>query len=150
MTDSKIYLASHRRTKDLGTRGFRNIFEYLPDYYKIGIATDPKRRLSGMQTGTPHKLTLESVIETDDAKSVESELHSINSMRHYRGEWFQLPLNMTNSLKGLDYIDSDNIEAVRKYRDYEQPDWKISLYVQLMRVRGGEIESEIPEVRPRY
>jgi hypothetical protein len=56
---------------------------------KIGIAKDLESRLSGLQTGSPDKLTLMGLIRPDtDPKYLENRLHNKFSKHHSHGEWF--------------------------------------------------------------
>lgn len=59
--------------------------------YKIGISQNPKKRLSGLQTGSPFKLSLVQTENPVDAGRVEKYLHDKLSRYHFRGEWFDLP-----------------------------------------------------------
>lgn len=68
------------------------------EYHKIGITSDVKARLSMMQTGSPHKLTLTACWPVQNAKEDERQLHSMLESYHIRGEWFKLPKELVASL----------------------------------------------------
>ena len=53
---------------------------------KIGYSNNPSKRLSGLQTASPHDLTLFRVLpgEIED----EHDLHQRFSIHRVRGEWF--------------------------------------------------------------
>jgi len=137
----KLYLISHVKTEDIGV-GRRMMYEHLPDYYKIGIAGDPKHRLSNMQSATPHKLELITTVECDNAKGVERELHGIYRWLKKRGEWFKPSTDLRNSLIGLDELEEDDVRAVHKSK--QKGDWKAerSLYVMIHRAREGALDYE--------
>lgn len=62
------------------------------DFVKIGYTnTSPLTRLAELQTGCPHILELESVIETTAPKTVETRIHAALKKHHYRGEWYKIP-----------------------------------------------------------
>ena len=61
---------------------------------KIGIAADPKKRLKGLQTGSPHTLSLKHIEPVGVAASaIEREVHRALAGRRLPGgsEWFDLP-----------------------------------------------------------
>lgn len=56
---------------------------------KIGKSDDPKKRLSGMQTGSPVRLVLLALIDCGkDASGTEQMLHEKFRDNHTGGEWF--------------------------------------------------------------
>lgn len=74
---------------------------------KIGRGADPVSRLADLQTGSASRLELVAVIQTDDSKSLEAELHKRFSEHRSHCEWF----HCTDELQNL--IDSNAIEATR-------------------------------------
>jgi hypothetical protein len=56
-------------------------------FVKIGYSNNPSKRLSGLQTASPHDLTLFRVLpgEVED----EHDLHQRFSSHRVRGEWFE-------------------------------------------------------------
>lgn len=57
---------------------------------KIGIAEDPERRLARLQTAHHDRLYLLAVIPTDEARTLEAELHERFASSRRRGEWFEI------------------------------------------------------------
>lgn len=56
--------------------------------YKIGIANDPLRRLTQLQTGHPSKLSILLLLK--GSTQLEKELHQRFSTKRIQGEWFML------------------------------------------------------------
>lgn len=54
---------------------------------KIGLAIEPERRLSELQTGNPHELTLRASVK--GGRVAERKYHRSFSEFHIRGEWFE-------------------------------------------------------------
>lgn len=54
--------------------------------YKIGLSTNPRRRLAQLQTSSPALLTVEAVFAGD--RNVEQSLHSRFAASRLEGEWF--------------------------------------------------------------
>jgi len=77
--------------------------------YKIGIATNIKRRLSNMQTSSPEELKLIFKHRTDQPDKLEKSLH--NYFKYYRirnnGEWFRF-----EDKKIIDWLRKDFQEFV--------------------------------------
>lgn len=60
-------------------------------YYKIGITQgDVSRRVAQLQTGSPHKIHVIRVIETDHPRDLERDLHEMLRHKRVEGEWFKL------------------------------------------------------------
>jgi hypothetical protein len=136
---AKLYLVSHNPVDEYGIGLNKSRIQKAADYYKIGIATDPERRLSVMQSGSPHRLELETTVECDQPEDVESDLHSIYRPYHKLGEWFSLPSAPQNSLRAVDYLSSENTKVLSRLRNTRRWDWEKGFYVQLMEIRDGEI-----------
>jgi predicted GIY-YIG superfamily endonuclease len=58
------------------------------EHVKIGRSADPRRRLSGFQTGSPTELRLLHLIATPDAARLEAALHARYAQHRTHGEWF--------------------------------------------------------------
>lgn len=73
-------------------------------FVKIGIADNPKKRLSELQVGCPFKLELVRAFASRDPRRDEKSLHHSLGKHHERGEWFRLtdPLSqlLTHWAKG--------------------------------------------------
>jgi ribosomal protein L20 len=59
------------------------------NYYKIGRSDNIDRRISEMQTGSPHLVQLVHKFETTDGKA-EKLLHQIFKRKNRNREWFEL------------------------------------------------------------
>lgn len=57
---------------------------------KIGKASNPEKRLLGLQVGCPYPLKFLSKKHTKFASRLESDLHKHFGDRRLRGEWFDL------------------------------------------------------------
>ena len=138
MSDAQIYLIGHREVEDhFGPLGIESGLRLPIDYYKIGIATNPRQRLSNLSLGTPHELELVTTIESNNAEVVESQLHSIYSCSKKKGEWFKLTRNDINSFIALNQLEPEDLDPLN---DGIIPSWlnsQTSLYVEVERVRRG-------------
>ncbi|MFI5638316.1 GIY-YIG nuclease family protein [Streptomyces goshikiensis] len=79
---------------------------------KIGIASDPKRRLSEIQTGNPARLVIFAVFHGN--ARTERALHKRFATRRLSGEWF-------------DFVGLDPVQAVTAAgltRDFDYPLWE--------------------------
>lgn len=117
MSERKIYFASHSDTKSRmypspDVTHTKRVVNTLPSHYKIGIATDPTSRVSSMSTGTPHEIQLVTVINSDDAKYVEEELHHHFRPFHYHGEWFEISKQTVDEFHDIDYLSSQEVDWV--------------------------------------
>jgi Meiotically up-regulated gene 113 len=55
---------------------------------KIGVASNPKRRLQALQTGCSEILQMLHAVPTEYAKLLETKLHTLLHCYHEHGEWF--------------------------------------------------------------
>ena len=72
-------------------------------YHKVGISDDPLRRLEQLQGMNPLKLTLLETKEyatRESARKAELEAHRSLEYAHLRGEWFMIPLDALEDLRG--------------------------------------------------
>jgi len=147
MTEKQVYLIAHCEKGYYYHRGrYFEAYEGIPEFYKIGIAEQPDRRLTNMSSGTPHELHLLTTIQTEDAEKTERLLHQYYSSYQVNGEWFRLLTNAVNSLKGLDRIDNSSLgDVVRKQAAFDL-DPKIPLYVHLKKEEPVSIDhsEEVP------
>jgi len=58
------------------------------EFVKIGYSKDTKKRLSGLQSSNPYKLSIEAELEGDI--HLERLIHDDLEGKHYSGEWFKL------------------------------------------------------------
>lgn len=59
------------------------------DVCKIGISTNPDKRLKQLQTGCPYKLSILAIVKGMDYES-ERNLHKRYSEYRINGEWFRI------------------------------------------------------------
>lgn len=71
------------------------------EYVKIGISSDARYRLRGLQSSNPRKLTLLYTGKTTEAFAQEQHLHKIYKDDHIRGEWFKLTETIKEHIKIL-------------------------------------------------
>lgn len=62
-----------------------------PKHVKIGIASDVKRRIAGIQTGCPYRVGLVKSWLTPNARIIEKRAHRAFGKYQSAGEWFTLP-----------------------------------------------------------
>jgi len=60
------------------------------DIYKIGIASDIKKRIKALQTGCPYVLYAVTSYKVKKPATVEKMLHLVYCSKRIRGEWFRL------------------------------------------------------------
>lgn len=81
---------------------------------KIGVATNVRDRLSGLQIGSPEPLHVLAVIE-NAGLSEERELHAKFARHHIRGEWFSLDGDLAAFVADLPaYEHKADTEAVAR------------------------------------
>ncbi len=66
------------------------------EFYKIGIADDPRARLGQLQIGNPDTLELVRYWPSYDAEAEEKYIHNLLGCYHHKGEWFKLPKLLIN------------------------------------------------------
>jgi len=67
-------------------------------YYKIGVSSNPLRRIQDLQTASPYSLRLIGFSGFKDPVAAESALHSRFSECHERGEWFDFSDKVATTL----------------------------------------------------
>jgi hypothetical protein len=74
-----------------------------PHRAKIGLATDPKRRLAAANTWSPSaRFHLSGQVHFTDAPTAERVAHRLLKDKAVRGEWFRVhPDEALNLLRGL-------------------------------------------------
>lgn len=83
---------------------------------KIGIATDPLKRLGTLQTGCPERLELVRTIDYPDratARRAEKALHTRFDLFHIHGEWFQNRTLITDWFNGIK-TERDRLKGAAK------------------------------------
>jgi len=77
--------------KDVSKKPHQKVYfirEVGTELVKIGKSHDPEERLKTLQTGTPHKLELMHVVDSE--KRDENWFHQKLSEFHVTGEWYRL------------------------------------------------------------
>jgi predicted GIY-YIG superfamily endonuclease len=90
-------------------------------YFKVGVARNPERRLSELQTGNPEPLNIEALILCPSEKSaygLESLLHKKFSRRKVRSEWFFFGRKEREIHKGRQTVYNTIIDVV-SHPNYE-------------------------------
>ena len=76
---------------------------------KIGVASDPWKRLSKMQSDSPCELTMLAIIEGDETD--ERALHQKFSSDRLNGEWFVFSDALRSLVRGLPKAEKPKREA---------------------------------------
>ena len=60
------------------------------NYYKIGVSSNPKKRIKQLQTGNLDKLTLFYEFKSNYPFKLEKALHNKFNLTNKNGEWFEI------------------------------------------------------------
>lgn len=74
---------------------------------KIGMADNPRTRLSGLQSGNPNKLVIWRTYPTphrDIARALERGFHSVMKKKRVSGEWFDVTPRQAEGLMRLNIV----------------------------------------------
>lgn len=101
------------------------VIERKSDAIKIGVATDIRRRLAQLQTGSPNKLKLMGWITPEDDYGTEKELHKRYKEKRVPGgggkEWFAISqdgvLRELQQARGFIPRNADSFEIIGYDRD---------------------------------
>lgn len=104
------------------------IIEHPHGFVKIGVSSQPLRRLDTFQTGCPYGLSLLGVIETDEPFSVEASLHEKYEGEKQSGEWFNLDTRQRAHL--LKLVDLGKEAVNRRYARSKEQRREITLKQQ--------------------
>lgn len=80
--------------KGLYSKGSSSKFLYfirVNDYVKIGVSSNPERRLNDLQGSCPYPA--EIIWVEENTEGLEEFYHTLYEDRHHRGEWFLLKEN---------------------------------------------------------
>lgn len=124
----------------LSVTGFIYLIQFSNEQiFKIGLTTDLKSRLSGIQSGSPYKLTANAVFVVRHAPAlvVETLAHKVAAERGSRmsGEWFEITNNdalqsieKAGTEAGAKLLTTDQLIALTKKKtDYEHAAHKANL-----------------------
>ena len=101
------------------------VIERKSDAIKIGVATDIRRRLAQLQTGSPNKLELMGWITPEDDYGTEKVLHKRYNEKRVPGgggkEWFAISqdvvLRELQQARGFIPRNADSFEIIGYDRD---------------------------------
>ena len=62
----------------------------ISNFYKIGRTSNPSRRFKELSQLLPFEIEVVAIVPTDDAPTLEWQLHQRYAEQHQRGEWFKL------------------------------------------------------------
>lgn len=86
--------------------------------YKIGIATNPYKRIKNLQTGNAEVLQIITTYKTLNYNTIEKALHNRFSYIRKEGEWFEFDLDIElNFLKYCELYDK-NINLIKNNNVY--------------------------------
>ena len=88
-------------------------------YIKIGSTDNVSTRIASLQTGCPHRLNLLFSVFCDDARGLESLMHTYFAEYHMHGDWFHLPSDTPRILELLAFLYSQSSRTVQ--REAQQP-----------------------------
>lgn len=96
---------------------------------KIGVATNPAKRLAGLQTSNGRKLSLVHVESHDRAEYLEKLAHAILKDKRAQGEWFNVtPDEACSAVKeAIQRLESEAVDDIFPERDYDGPRKTMSL-----------------------
>ena len=95
------------------------------DYIKIGVASDIYKRIKGIQTGNPKKVSLVEYLEfqcKEYALFAEKELHRMFAERRTHGEWFDIA-NDYDFLMFIRRIDHDYNSIKTEFGNFMDAHW---------------------------
>ncbi len=84
--------------------------------YKIGISSNPIKRLKSLQTGNDKTLKLIKKVLCENYSKVETTLHNKYNHLKINGEWFELSEeDILNFEKDCEKID-ENFKIIKKFK----------------------------------
>ncbi len=70
-------------------------------FYKIGRTVEPERRISDIRNILPGRSEIVAIIDTQDAPTLERQLHQRYTENRKRGEWFALTDAQVREICGI-------------------------------------------------
>jgi hypothetical protein len=89
------------------------VLRKLNPYVKIGMTYDFKKRVSGIQTGSPLQLKFFGIIECNDPRVVEKFLHTLLKKDRLVGEWFKVSQGLIDAIKTRYKVRDNNLDDLR-------------------------------------
>jgi len=93
-------IAQPKKTKK-PTPGYIYLIRSMTGYYKIGKSKEPERRIKSLGVQLPFAIEPVAIIETDNMRKLERELHQKFDDQRGDGEWFALTPGDVQYIKGL-------------------------------------------------
>lgn len=81
-------------------------------YAKIGKATDVRKRLSGIQIGSPLQLKVFGYITSEEPRKTEKYIHSLLVKDRVSGEWFKISRKMISVIRSRFAIIDDSLDEL--------------------------------------
>ncbi len=94
---TRFFRSSPKTTSAQNNASFIYVIEGESGKHKIGISSDPIRRISELQTGSPVALKFSFIAVTDgidSAAQIESIAHDLLQNYSTSGEWFRIPASV--------------------------------------------------------
>jgi len=85
------------------------VIEHPHGYQKVGISEQTRKRVSGVQTASPYKLSLRTTINVEPPVETERTVHHILDPHHHRREWYELPERVLERLDEVEYLDPGSV-----------------------------------------
>lgn len=86
--------------------------------YKIGIATNPHKRIKNLQTGNSEKLIILYTYKTINYNNVEKALHNRFCYINKEGEWFKFDNDIEFNFLNYCKLYDKNITLIKNNIDY--------------------------------
>jgi hypothetical protein len=108
------------------------------DAIKVGVATDIKKRIGGMQTGSQHRIKLLHCIDlpSEKARLMEKEIHIFFQKTNLHGEWFRFTQFM------FDYIENIKDNGLESHEGWLQKRY-LEEYDEIVTALKIKIERDI-------
>ncbi len=84
------------------------------EYYKIGVSSNPQKRLKELQTGNPVEIEIVNSWKVRFAMELEKKLHDLFDRERVRLEWFKLDNEDLENIKK--YIEANIVQEEINYR----------------------------------
>lgn len=99
MSEFNLNLTNNVHLSNTRVDGYIYIIRAYQDYYKIGMTSSPRRRISSLRSGLPEEPISMEFYWVGDV-SLEFNLHEMFPTRRMNGEWFE--------------FDEDEVERIRQ------------------------------------
>lgn len=86
--------------------GYVYLIESSHGVYKIGLSRDPQNRIATFGILLPFPVEFVCLIQTDDMRALETQLHTRYADKRINGEWFALDTADVEYIKSLAVVQS--------------------------------------------